>query len=366
MGYRCRVAGRRAHAASRRGAELGNNLRVALWRLDGRLLPALGGEDSRPFYHYASADPRSGSTAGPTPLLAAQLPDWMKLHAQVDSVNGWDSPQVLAPDAAARVTDAWPDLRLRNNTADRAAVLNSLRTKYPAFATCELLAARERATPGDGRPFAAPWFDPDALPPAPELSAFAPPVDSVSKPPPPPEMGPINVPPAGKPAASFKVFGWELVRRDGLAGDLRRGDGSPSDQKNLGQTNPQAAPPPAQVAETKAPAFPPKNAPQGGAVGRNGPPLTENDRQLLEFLNRVGPIARGMQEAKNAGQDFSQYGRNSSQNVPNTTNQMQLGNGMTPASGAGPQATFANPKDGKDKDAAAKKDEIAKRGRTRR
>src|SRR5947208_2594694 len=102
-----------AHREAAARAELGNNLRVALWRLDGRMLPALGVEDSRPFYHYTSADPAAGSTTGPTPLLAAPLPDWMKLHVQLDPVAGWESPQVLAPAARDRVADAWPDLPLR-------------------------------------------------------------------------------------------------------------------------------------------------------------------------------------------------------------------------------------------------------------
>src|SRR5262249_14368394 len=150
----------RAQREAAARAELGNNLRVALWRLDGRMLPALGVEDSRPFYHYNSPDPLNGSTTGPTPLVAAPLPEWMKLHVQLDPANGWDSPQVLSPDACARVTDAWPDLPLRNVTSDRAEVLNSLRGNYPSRSTLELLAARERANTADGRPFAAPIVDP--------------------------------------------------------------------------------------------------------------------------------------------------------------------------------------------------------------
>src|SRR5262249_16881882 len=113
------VAALRVEEAQREAAaqaELGNNLRVALWRLDGRMRAAVGGEDGGPFYHYIPADPLSGTTAGPTPLLAAPLPDWMKLHVQLDPESGWDSPQVLSPEAAERVSEAWPDLPLRNNT----------------------------------------------------------------------------------------------------------------------------------------------------------------------------------------------------------------------------------------------------------
>src|SRR5947199_5716544 len=96
------VAALRVEEAQREAsarAELGSKLREALWRLDGRMLLPLGGEDGRPFYHYSSPDPLSGSTAGPTPLLAAPLPDYMKLHVQLDPVSGWASPQVLAPEA---------------------------------------------------------------------------------------------------------------------------------------------------------------------------------------------------------------------------------------------------------------------------
>jgi signal transduction histidine kinase len=306
-----RVEEAQREAAAR--AELGNNLRVALWRLDGRMLPALGVEDSRPFSHYESADPLSGSTAGPTPLLAAPLPDWMKLHVQIDPALGWDSPQVLAPDAAARVTAAWPELPLRNTTADRAATLAFLRAKYPAPATCELLAARERAMPGDGRPFAAPWFDPRP----PEPVAFAPPADSIPKPPPPPEMVPIHVPAAEKPSEPFKLFGWDLARRDALATNLR-GTGAPGGRDHT--ANAQAPAPPAQVGTAKPPAFPPAAAPPGGAVVRGGNSPTENERQMLEFRNRLGPIARGVQEAKNAGQEFPQYGRGGPQNTANSAN----------------------------------------------
>src|SRR5689334_20306177 len=65
--------GQRTAAAQ---TEIGNNLRVALWRLDGRMLPALGVEDSRPFYHYDSADPAGAYGPAATPLLAATLPEW--------------------------------------------------------------------------------------------------------------------------------------------------------------------------------------------------------------------------------------------------------------------------------------------------
>src|SRR5262245_49532365 len=83
----------RAQREAAARAEVGHNLRVALWRLDGRMLPALGVEDSRPFYHYDSADPTGAYGPAATPLLAATLPEWMKLHFQLDPTDGWRSNQ---------------------------------------------------------------------------------------------------------------------------------------------------------------------------------------------------------------------------------------------------------------------------------
>src|SRR5262249_37056013 len=141
------------------------NLRVAVRQLDTRMLSTLVIEDSRPFYHYHSADPLSGSTAGPTPLLAAPLPDWMKLHVQLDPTSGWDSPQALDHAAAGRVEAAWPDLPLRNNTASRAEVLNSIKQKHPVVGTWSLLGARDQAIADNSLPFAVPLFALDQAPP---------------------------------------------------------------------------------------------------------------------------------------------------------------------------------------------------------
>ena len=279
-----RVEQAQREAAAR--AELGNNLRVALWKLDSRMLPALGVEDSRPFYHYASPDPLTNSTAGPTPLLAAPLPDWMKLHVQLDPANGWDSPQVLTPDAAGRVALAWPELPLRNTTADRAAILAALKRKYPTHGTWELLAARERALPADSLPFAAPLFTTDAPlfngPVSP-----VPPNSPTPKPPPPPGMGPVTgVAGSPTPAAiadSFQLFGWEFKRCEALSQNT--------------------------TAATKKEAVVP--VPQAGAYPGRGTQLQypDNDRRLNDYRNRAQTIQRAMEESKNAGLDFPMYGK---------------------------------------------------------
>lgn len=258
-------------------AELSGNLRVALRDLDSRVLPVLGVEDSRPYYHYTSADPLTGSTAGPTPLLAAPLPDWIRLHVQLDRAHGWDSPQVLAPDAVGRVALAWPDLPLRNNTPARAEALARMRANFAAPTTWDLLAARDRATPADDRPFSAPWLDP---------LVFVPPASSALKPPPPPDMVPVAVPPRPD---TVRVFGWEFPRPITVA-EVRR------DQEASAQA-------------ARPPAFPPLQAPPGGAVGRTSP-ITEQERLWLDFRTRSGTISRAVQEARNAGLDFQHFNRN--------------------------------------------------------
>src|SRR5215213_9039648 len=72
--------------------ELSDQMRLALWRLDSRVSPALAKEDSRPVEHYmplyvpVPAVQKNlfacapGSVWVPSPLLAAGLPDWMVLH----------------------------------------------------------------------------------------------------------------------------------------------------------------------------------------------------------------------------------------------------------------------------------------------
>ncbi|MBN9517558.1 hypothetical protein J0H58_03415, partial [bacterium] len=134
-------------------AEVAGSLRVALWRLDGRLLPVLGVENNRSFQEYAAPDPFS--PYGPTcdPLLSGPLPEWMRLHCQLDQAQldaaGWESPQVLTPDAAAAFRAAWPQLTLTNATPERAHALDALRVKHPAKATFAAFAGRAVSPPTD-------------------------------------------------------------------------------------------------------------------------------------------------------------------------------------------------------------------------
>jgi signal transduction histidine kinase len=70
---------------ARAEADLMERLRLALWQLDGFILPDLAREDARPFHHY-----------GRSLSAAADIPDWILLHFQCDA-TGWKSPELLPP-----------------------------------------------------------------------------------------------------------------------------------------------------------------------------------------------------------------------------------------------------------------------------
>jgi signal transduction histidine kinase len=143
-------------------AEQANKERIALWRLDGQLLPALGLENNRPFSHYtALSDPlpavvsekeslASSEVRLPSPLLGAELPAWMPLHFTFDPDAGWSSPQVLAAPLAGKLRSL--DVPLSNVTDARAEKLAELRTKLPAAAVAAVLATLDPADPADPNP----------------------------------------------------------------------------------------------------------------------------------------------------------------------------------------------------------------------
>src|SRR5271155_5720712 len=92
---------------TRAQAELDDQLRVALSRLDSRVSPILARESSRPYNHYSAffapsvvfrqdGNPiKPGTVIEPSPLLSDEMPDWILLHFQTDK-QGWWSPQVLS------------------------------------------------------------------------------------------------------------------------------------------------------------------------------------------------------------------------------------------------------------------------------
>ncbi|MFO0797904.1 MAG: hypothetical protein U0804_10520 [Gemmataceae bacterium] len=101
---------------------------AALWRLDGRLLPALAAT-RRPTPTWSTRRSTLDSAYGPTPRAAsaAPLPDWMKLYAQLDLETGWASPQVLTPDARLKFEEARPEPNPSNATPGAAPALDALR-----------------------------------------------------------------------------------------------------------------------------------------------------------------------------------------------------------------------------------------------
>jgi signal transduction histidine kinase len=281
-------AQRSAHAR----AEIGNNLRVALWRLDGRMLPALGVEDSRPFYHYAPPDPAA------TPLLAAKLPEWMKLHFQLSESEGWESPQVLdQADLAERVRQAWPaDVPLRNMNGARVEFLKTdLKAKFPAEATCQLFAQREQAIPADSLPFAAPLFVGEANPPAQPEPSTAPLPQPASVSNPTPAAPTVSMPLSGLPGITpdpndtFRMLGFEFCLRN---------DQHLANQQSLGNS-----PPNGQLVQNSVNG---QKKDSGNSIpgrGGRGQKDMENDKSWLDYATRAGTAARGIQDAKQAADD---------------------------------------------------------------
>src|SRR5439155_3287728 len=115
-----------------------DQLQLALWHLDSLIGPALAREDSRPYNHYSAvfAPPLvlqnhggpwpPGSVLELSPLLNADLPDWMLLHFQVDRESGWRSPQVLSPDLVQRLQQTKAPASLANVTPGRRQLLSEL------------------------------------------------------------------------------------------------------------------------------------------------------------------------------------------------------------------------------------------------
>jgi signal transduction histidine kinase len=115
-----------------------DRVQLALWHLDSLIGPALAKEDSRPYNHYSavSAPPLvlqnngtpwpPGSVLELSPLLNAELPEWMLLHFQFDKDSGWRSPQVLSPGLVQRLRHAEIPSPLTNASPGRTQLLTTL------------------------------------------------------------------------------------------------------------------------------------------------------------------------------------------------------------------------------------------------
>ncbi len=146
-------------------AERSNKERLALWRLDGQMLFALGLENNRPFAHYSplhatysaidtgATGLELGVARNPSPLLSTDVPPWMLLHFQIDPETGWESPQVLETELAERLQNPPLNWSTANCTPARRERLAELEAKFPAHELIPTLAESER-TIADETPFA--------------------------------------------------------------------------------------------------------------------------------------------------------------------------------------------------------------------
>ena len=94
----------RRDAETQRQAELQENIRLALWRMDSALNPIVAQEQARPFHEYQALymPPVTLDAAGrplvgnrvllPSPLLT-HTPPFIKLHFQIDPAGLVASPQ---------------------------------------------------------------------------------------------------------------------------------------------------------------------------------------------------------------------------------------------------------------------------------
>jgi signal transduction histidine kinase len=131
--------------ATRQALELehADTIRLALWRLDSRIFPVLAREDSRPVAHYESLYPPVpaldrkgkqiplGAVLVPSPLLNAELPDWLALHFVIDAKNGWRSPQVPDDALAERLKATPAGISIINATPARRERLHELSAQMP-------------------------------------------------------------------------------------------------------------------------------------------------------------------------------------------------------------------------------------------
>jgi signal transduction histidine kinase len=152
--------------------ERADKLHLALWRLDGRVAPVLAREESRPYSHYVAVSVPSvilrpdgqawphGAVLAPSPLLHADVPDWMLLHFQADAEAGWESPQVLHGALRRRLANPLSRVPLTNVTDGRRRLLEELERDFRPDVV--VAAARERGAVADLRdttslPTSAPW-----------------------------------------------------------------------------------------------------------------------------------------------------------------------------------------------------------------
>src|SRR5436309_1801572 len=107
MGWMTRTVLRldQAQARATAAAQLEENVRLALWRMDGAIAPIISQETSRPYFEYSPMFPaeraytrmytelKSGDVLVPSPLLKPASP-YILLHFQIQPDGKVTSPQV--------------------------------------------------------------------------------------------------------------------------------------------------------------------------------------------------------------------------------------------------------------------------------
>jgi signal transduction histidine kinase len=138
-------------AQARSQADRTENLRPALWRMDAFVSSVLAQEDSRPYSHFSAIFAPSsaltskgmacspGTVLEPSPLLGAELPEWMLLHFQTSEESGWESPQVLSPTLIERLKGAKVQVPPPEPMQQRARFLTELSRQFPHRTLAALL-----------------------------------------------------------------------------------------------------------------------------------------------------------------------------------------------------------------------------------
>jgi signal transduction histidine kinase len=124
-------------------SEQDDQVRLALWRLEARVAPALTLEDNRPYNDYSPVFATSkafvctsdkwkrDTILVPSPLLGADLPDWVLLHFQTDPAGNWSSPEVVSNDLECRLEQSGLQASCTNVTPARASLLQEMRIHLP-------------------------------------------------------------------------------------------------------------------------------------------------------------------------------------------------------------------------------------------
>src|SRR5258708_20949926 len=124
-------------------SEQDDQLRLALWKLEARVAPALTLEDNRPYNDYLSVFATSRAFAFnsgkwendtilvPSPLLGSDLPDWVLLHFQTDQSGNWSSPEVVSTKLGSQLDQPGLQVSCTNVTPERERLLQDLHAHLP-------------------------------------------------------------------------------------------------------------------------------------------------------------------------------------------------------------------------------------------